>query len=159
MTFAKSKNFTDVPYNLVWDGEASADTDDGIIAILTFAVPKGIEKDYEINIKTSGVFDENVQSFKPTSINGKISVIDKVIEPKVSISWNGDYCNIELDTLEDGVIIRAASYIEQRMEGIVVFDKNKKTAVLKGDTIKIFFWKDNLAPVREAIVSTKSQQN
>ena len=74
LTFSKSKEFTDVPFNLVWDGEASADTNNGVIATLTFEVPKGTAKDYEINIAASGVYDDNVNPLYPTTVNGKISV-------------------------------------------------------------------------------------
>ena len=74
LTFSKSKEFTDVPFNLVWDGEASADTNNGVIATLTFEVPKGTAKDYEINIAASGVYDDNVNPVYPTTVNGKISV-------------------------------------------------------------------------------------
>ena len=97
LTFAKSKNLTDVPYNLVWDGEASADTNNGVIATLTFEVPKGTAKDYAINIEASGVYDDNVEPLYPTTVNGKITVEGKIDEPTSETT-----INVENQTIEQG---------------------------------------------------------
>ena len=75
LTFTTSKEYTDIPYNLVWDGQALAETSDGVIATLTFTVPKGTAKDYSISIETSGVFDGNVTEFTPSAVSGKVSVL------------------------------------------------------------------------------------
>ena len=59
LTFTKPGNFSANPVNLVWDGEAEADTSNGVIATLTFTVSMDSAKDYNIDITTKGVFDDN----------------------------------------------------------------------------------------------------
>lgn len=97
LTLTKPKNYEVKPYNLVWDGEGSADTGNGIVAVLTFTVPKGTAKDYAVNITTSGVFDEDVQPFEVTAVSGKISVVGGQQEPSSETT-----ISVESQTIEQG---------------------------------------------------------
>lgn len=117
---------------------------------------------FDVEAVQSGTYNIVFEKDNHRVLKRQIDVYDTDInlgfvtmEPKVSFAWNGDNCTIELDSLEDGVIIRAASYVESRMEGIVVFDAETMSATLTGDTVKVFYWKENLSPVRQVIVSTK----
>lgn len=78
-----------------------------------------------------------------------------VCQPNVNFAWSGDRCTVTLGSLEDDVIIRAASYSENHMEEIVQLDADTMSATLTGDTVKVFYWLENLSPVRQVIISTK----
>ena len=72
LTFSKSKEFTDVPFNLVWDGEASADTNNGVIATLTFEVPKGTyDEIFNSNLEKYGGNGKSNGSVKTSYEYGK----------------------------------------------------------------------------------------
>ena len=74
---------------------------------------------------------------------------------KPNFTWNGNHCTVTLGSLEDDVIIRAASYSENHMEEIVRFDADTMSATLTGDTVKVFYLLENFSPVRQVIISTK----
>lgn len=60
LSFTGPGDLTANPINIVWDGEAKNDTSNGVIAVLTFEVPKTIVKEYPVTISTKGVFDDNL---------------------------------------------------------------------------------------------------
>lgn len=78
-----------------------------------------------------------------------------VCQPNVNFAWSGDRCTVTLSSVGDDVIIRAASYRQDRLEEIVQFDADTASATLTGDTVKVFYWLKNLSPVHQVIISTK----
>jgi len=73
------------PCNIVWDGQ-DADTTNGTIVTLTFNVPKGTVKDYQITVTPNGVFDNDVNDVNLSVTNGKISVEEKPKENFTGLS-------------------------------------------------------------------------
>ena len=78
-----------------------------------------------------------------------------VCPAKASFAWNGDNCTVTLASVEDGVIVRAASYRGNRLEEVVRLDADTVTATLTGDTVKVFYWTGDLRPVHTAVISKK----
>ena len=104
LTFTTSKEYTDTPYNLVWDGESRADTGSGIVAVLTFAVPKETVKEYAVNITTSGVFDGDIKQFEPTAVSGKIIVNEKSSSDDTILDSGTDSNGIEWTLYKTGIL-------------------------------------------------------
>jgi len=86
LTFTPPGKFEDNPFNLVWDGMASADTTNGVIAILTFTVSKSTVKDYEINVSLDSGFDGNLDDISIASAKGMISIEEKPKENFTGLS-------------------------------------------------------------------------
>ena len=84
-----------------------------------------------------------------------VNYVCEVRQPKPYFTWNGNHCTVTLGSLEDDVIISAASYSENRMEEFVQFDADTMSATLTGDTVKVFYLLENFSPVRQVIISTK----
>ena len=94
---------------------------------------------------------------KINAVNAEIYSFEFGKGPGVRFEWNGNDCTVTLDSLEEGVTIKAAVYTEERLVETVTFDSEKMSAVLSGDTVKVFFWKENLMPVRNAVESKKPE--
>ena len=86
LTFTAPGDFSANPFNLVWDGMASADTTNGVIAILTFTVSKSTVKDYEINVSLDSGFDGGLYDISIPSSKGLISVTEKPKENFTGLS-------------------------------------------------------------------------
>ena len=86
LTFTAPGDFSANPFNLVWDGMASADTTNGVIATLTFKVSKSTVKDYEINVSLDSGFDGNLDDISIASTRGLISVTEKPKENFTGLS-------------------------------------------------------------------------
>lgn len=87
LTLTKPGDYSANPFNLVWDGQ-DADNTSGIVATLTFSVPKKDVKTYFINIATAGVFDNDLNDVNMTIVNGEISVTEKPKEDFKGLSLN-----------------------------------------------------------------------
>lgn len=87
LTLTKPGDYSANPFNLVWDGQ-DADNTSGIVATLTFSVPKKDVKTYFINIATAGVFDNDLNDVNMAIVNGKISVTEKPKEDFKGLSLN-----------------------------------------------------------------------
>lgn len=73
LTYTKPGNMAANPINLVWDG-LDADTSNGVVATLTFEVPKAKTAEYKITVTPDGVFDNNVNEVTVSAASGKITV-------------------------------------------------------------------------------------
>lgn len=87
LTLTKPGDYSANPFNLVWDGQ-DADNISGIVATLTFSVPKKDVKTYSINIATAGVFDNDLNNVNMAIVNGEISVTEKPKEDFKGLSLN-----------------------------------------------------------------------
>ena len=74
LTYTKPGNMSANPLNLVWDG-LEADTSNGVVATLTFEVPKTEAAEYEISVTPDGVFDNNVNEVTISAVSCKITVL------------------------------------------------------------------------------------
>lgn len=63
------------PFNLLWDGK-DADATNGVIAILTFTVPKNQVKTYHVSATLDSAFDDDVQDVSIAIVNGGITVTE-----------------------------------------------------------------------------------
>ena len=166
LTFTRAGNYAANPFNLVWDGQDSADTSNGVVAILTFTVPKDIVKDYPISITTDGVFDGDLKGFKPTVVNGKISVVGNVAVPpvnvkKVELNKYFTY-DITINNLSEDVILLYAFFDEnnkliynsqEQCNGAATLIVPKNLNAVYG---KIFVWSSlmSMKPIIECVKLT-----
>ena len=103
LAFTKPGDLTANPITLMWDGESNVDTSNGVIATLTFTVPKDTEKDYAIEITNSIVLDEDMGDVEVTIVDGKISVgSEPDPEPHVH-EWDAGEVTTEPTCTQDGV--------------------------------------------------------
>ncbi len=63
------------PFNLLWDGK-DADATNGVIAILTFTVPKNQVKTYHVSATLDSAFDDDVQDVSIAIVNGGITITE-----------------------------------------------------------------------------------
>ena len=76
MNLTKDGNYlTANPFNLLWDGEV-ADNTNGVIATLTFTVPKNTVKTYNVSATLDSAFDGDVNSVDIDITNGGITVTE-----------------------------------------------------------------------------------
>ena len=165
LTFTKGGDYRSNPFNLVWDGEASADTSNGVVATLTFTVPKGTAKDYSITITPDGVYDEDVHQFYPAAVNGKISVLSEIVEKKPAISIGNitdSAVTVETTNCEGlkGIIILAIyNDTENSLKTVKMQSLSNNRDVtfsnldLTNATIKAMLWDslDSLCPLTESV--------
>ena len=135
-----------------WDGALSASD--------TFVAGK----QYTVRIQFTAKDGYEIVNSATYIINGEPSDISYLNKPEqrgmnfvatVPVVWNGDQCTVTLDALNDSVTICAASYSGGRMEKLVLFDKDTMSAVLTGDTVKVFYVTEGFAPVHKYTRSTK----
>lgn len=76
------------PFSLVWDGLDAADSTNGVIATLTFDVPKGTVTTYSVTVTPNGVFDSNVADISDSVsvTNGSITITERPKENMTGLS-------------------------------------------------------------------------
>ncbi|MBR5517805.1 MAG: hypothetical protein IKV86_02125, partial [Clostridia bacterium] len=117
LAFTKPGNMAANPVNMVWDGEADADTSNGVIATLTFTVPKDTAKDYAIEIKTKGVFDDMLDPVEVTTVNGKITVVGEGPAPHEHV-WGEGVITTPATHTAEGVMTYTCTCGETKTEAI-----------------------------------------
>ena len=74
----------------------------------------------------------------------------------LSVVQSGNAYDITLEKVESGIIVMAAGYQNGKMTKAVCLTEQNPTAILSGDSVKVFFLKDdNYAPVRKLIETVK----
>ncbi len=74
------------PIKIMWDGQDAVDSSNGVIATLTFDVPKGTVTDYAIEITEAIIVDKDINLVETTIQSGKISVVEGDPEPGPAIT-------------------------------------------------------------------------
>ena len=147
LTFTKPGNFSANPVNLVWDGEADADIANGVIATLTFTVPKGTAKEYPITLTTKGVFDDNLDDVSVTTRAGKISTV-RYTGTQTIISECSKIFTVDPINVENGKIIILALYKDGQFIEMQYAVNHKETIVFTTNkaysNVKVMVW-DSLA--------------
>ena len=140
LSFTKPGNFTDNPVKMVWDGESENDTSNGVVATLTFDVPKGTAKEYPITLTTKGVFDENLDDVVVTTVNGKIVVGGGgVVEPVIGTTISAPEKSIDqgsgTETVEVPITIAGNTGILGMTLQLEYGEGLTLTNVVKGDAL------------------------
>ncbi len=100
---------------------------------------------------------EQKQPGEKITITGEtyIYAIWERYEMQVEFGWSNDGCTVEAFSFETGVTIKAAVYQKKILKGIVELTPENPMTDLPGDTVKVFFWDENLRPVYAPKISTK----
>ncbi len=104
LTMTKSGNLSANPVKVTWDGEGENDYGNGTAVILSFTVPKDIEKEYPIEISVSGAIDENINPVAISPENGGITVAGQTHIHSSGVSLNKTTANM---TVGDSVTLTA----------------------------------------------------
>ena len=104
LTMTKPGDFSANPVKITWDGEADNDNGNGTAVILSFDVPKNVEKEYPIEISVSGVIDKDIDRINVTTENGKIAVVSQSHMHSYE-DWTKDDSNTHSKTCACGNVI------------------------------------------------------
>lgn len=146
------KDFTANPCTILLDG-LDADTSNGTIFILTFAVPSDVTEKLDVNISynVGEIYDNDMNDVNPKVVNGGIIVKSSIAEPTIKINnLVKNTSNLTLDVnltspsdIEGKVIV--AIYDENSLLEVKLYNASEATInatldFVDGDYIKAFWW-------------------
>ncbi len=162
LDFTPGKDLTANPINIGWDG-LDADSTNGTVAILTFAVPEDVQGKYDVNVSytTGNIYDDGYNDIDVTVVNGSITVNSApvITEPSMScenIVKGTDNITLDVNLVSHDEIsgkVYVALYDENSMIKAKIYDAdeivNAIIDAVNGKYIKVFWWDDEYKPIIE----------
>ncbi len=149
------------PVSFLWDGIV-ADATNGEIVMLTFDVPKTVEKTYFVNITLDSAFDNNLQSMNISVSSGSITVKGgkEPVTPVATITaftvtnyGANSLVNVAAESVPDGAKLCVASYdstgklLEVYMPSLTSGTGSAIFSTSNVKTYKAYIWDNALNPV------------